>query len=365
MANWAAERADQTIMQLNQINISTGLPFYQPYVEKMCSAGYTGPLCGACKEGFGHSGQRCVRCIHRSANSFVYFLVCLFMFIVPALQTLLHSKNVQNRHQLQRSCSGDLGSARHDSALSGPLTSIRQGSGRGWAVDQLAEESAGAASRKDIQMVPVVHQQSGGVGIGSATGDGTRPAHADQMNVAQTLTPYMSGVVPTALDNLAAAAAAGNVAGRGFSQAPSHSSNEDGFSASLEPWSGPDAADDTGRQHISKKQLPARLPAATAVTAAAVASLPVAQQPNVQQPSQCKLSSLLAHLFSTEALESTPSVSPLPAKGPAAAATTGDVYKPEYYHTDVMTVSAREGYPAQLSSRQCMVPQLPPACVLL
>eukprot|EP00878_Enallax_costatus_P009740 GHUV01010172.1.p1 GENE.GHUV01010172.1~~GHUV01010172.1.p1 ORF type:complete len:404 (+),score=84.90 GHUV01010172.1:227-1438(+) len=82
MADWAAEHASMTITQLNEKSNGTGLPYYQPYVANMCSSGYTGPLCGACAEGFGHSGQRCVKCMHHSTNSFIYFLVCLFIIII-------------------------------------------------------------------------------------------------------------------------------------------------------------------------------------------------------------------------------------------------------------------------------------------
>lgn len=359
MANWAAEHADRTITQLNQIDPSSRLPFYQPYVDNMCFEGYTGPLCGACMDGFGHSGQRCVKCVHRSTNSFFYFLVCLFMFIMPALQTLLHSKNVQKRHHFQR-----LGTApRFGRAQSGPQESIRRGSRRNWVVERVPEEIDDAPTNKNIQMVPVKDQQQlGGIGIGSPVSDVQRPAHPDQVGVVRSLTPYVSGELPPTQANLAAAAATnGSDTIGGLDRAVS---TDEVSTGSLGPFSGPGAAPDVLRQHSSEQQLP--IPAAAVVAAAAAAAS--AQQQSLQQPLRSRPSSLIAHLFNTEPLDRTPSVSPwavdpqsmtaprppkvAPVKpvdavlavgaavGPAAALATADALKPKFYHTDVMTVSA-------------------------
>lgn len=92
MAKWALLAADTPTALLTASDINT-------YMAGMCTHGYTGPICGACQAGFGHSGHACVKCPPRSVNSFIYFLVCCFMLLVPALQMVLHSKGVSKSAQ--------------------------------------------------------------------------------------------------------------------------------------------------------------------------------------------------------------------------------------------------------------------------
>lgn len=93
MAKWSLAAADTPTALLTTEEINT-------YMAVMCTRGYTGPICGACQPGFGHSGHACVKCPPRSVNSFIYFLVCCFMLLVPALQMVLHAKGVSKNKKL-------------------------------------------------------------------------------------------------------------------------------------------------------------------------------------------------------------------------------------------------------------------------
>lgn len=98
MTDWAELHADRSITQLNSINHTTGAPIYKQYLDLgMCAPGYDGPLCGACEAGHGHRSHACVKCLPKQINSLLYFLVCCVMFLIPAIQMLMHSKNVEKR----------------------------------------------------------------------------------------------------------------------------------------------------------------------------------------------------------------------------------------------------------------------------
>lgn len=93
MATWAYTAANLSTAQMNSSVVT-------PYMDSMCAQGYTGPLCGACEPMYGHTGTTCVKCLESGANSFLYFLVCCFMMVVPAVQMVLHAKGVNKNTQL-------------------------------------------------------------------------------------------------------------------------------------------------------------------------------------------------------------------------------------------------------------------------
>jgi len=93
MASWAYMNSNLSTAMMTPTVIA-------PYMERMCLPGYTGPLCGACEAEYGHAGSSCVECLPRSANTLLYFLVCCFMFIIPVVQMVLHSKNVDKNTRL-------------------------------------------------------------------------------------------------------------------------------------------------------------------------------------------------------------------------------------------------------------------------
>lgn len=98
MANWSYAHAHLSVMQLNDTII-------QPYMQYMCSHGYTGPLCGSCQPDYGHRAHDCAKCMPQAANSFLYFLVCCFMLLVPVVQMVLHTNSVRRNTQLMAAAS--------------------------------------------------------------------------------------------------------------------------------------------------------------------------------------------------------------------------------------------------------------------
>eukprot|EP00775_Hariotina_reticulata_P009586 gene9586-9749_t len=100
MAEWSYRQAHLTTSQLNQGDRSAAVPvpLYMEYMSNMCSPGYDGALCGSCQSGYGRlGGNSCGKCRSKAVNGFLYFLVTLVMMLIPALQVLLHSKNVKQR----------------------------------------------------------------------------------------------------------------------------------------------------------------------------------------------------------------------------------------------------------------------------
>jgi hypothetical protein len=90
MAGWAHGHSDVPTMRMNDTVVA-------PYMDSMCALGYDGPLCGSCSVDYGRAGTACVRCPPRGVNSFLYFLVCIFMLVSPVVQMLLHSTTVRAR----------------------------------------------------------------------------------------------------------------------------------------------------------------------------------------------------------------------------------------------------------------------------
>lgn len=128
MAAWAYVHAPLQTSQL-------GATAVRGYMDQMCASGYTGPLCGACAMqpiAYGHSGFRCIRCLPAGWNTLLYLLVCCVMFAIPAMQMVLHSKNVHKRTLHLAAQGGAAG-------LGGPMRNP-------WASSTSGAQAAGAAS---------------------------------------------------------------------------------------------------------------------------------------------------------------------------------------------------------------------------
>jgi hypothetical protein len=156
MSDWAYNHRQLDITQLNKATNPNGTPLLQEYMQYMCLPGYEGPLCGSCEEyptPYGHSTHTCRPCPSPSFNNLWYFVVSVFMFVVPVLNMWLHSQNVRKRSaQIHRA---RIGSIQQQVAVQ-PLAGLVQQ--ESLAPDTAAAGPAGSGA-KAVELAALQQQQ--------------------------------------------------------------------------------------------------------------------------------------------------------------------------------------------------------------
>jgi hypothetical protein len=197
MADWAWNNQRYNITQLN-----SNRPLLDDYMRHMCNPGYEGPLCGACQEHptpYGHSTHTCHECPRASINSFYYFIVSVFMFVVPVLNMWLHSQNVRKRSAQMRRA--NISSMQH--AIGQPAAGVVQHESLNPA-SKPAADAAIAAGRADsgattIELAALQQQQQQKLGAIHTVSDayGALKPDQDVASAASSGSASKPGIIPT------------------------------------------------------------------------------------------------------------------------------------------------------------------------
>jgi hypothetical protein len=205
MATWAYGAANMSTLQMNGTLI-------EPYMKHMCVKGYTGPLCGACEPDHGHTGTTCIKCLPQQTNSFLYFLVCCFMMVVPVVQMLLHAKGVNKNTELVAAAS-KLSWSSYPSGMQPVLSGSNAGGGSYTPVlptlkeRQQSEEEANAAAMgadvvpKDVAAVEMAHMHRTYVCPSAAVAAGAAPPPAPAAATQAGLPPPPPAAAAAAMDD--------------------------------------------------------------------------------------------------------------------------------------------------------------------
>jgi hypothetical protein len=197
MADWAWNNQRYNITQLNN-----NKPLLDDYMRHMCNPGYEGPLCGACQEHptpYGHSTHTCHECPRASINSFYYFIVSVFMFVVPVLNMWLHSQNVRKRSaQIRRA---HISSMQH--AVGRPMAGLAQQESLSPAPKPAADDAAtkaaggGDGGGTNIELAALQRQQQFGAYRTVPDAYGVPRTDQDVASAAQSGPASKPGVIPT------------------------------------------------------------------------------------------------------------------------------------------------------------------------
>lgn len=174
MTDWAYRHTNYTIRELNYLTSpNSSQPIYMEYMSYMCPTGYSGPLCGACQPGFGHSGNTCEKCHSKAVNALFFIGMCLLTFLIPGVSMFMHIGEVKRRtrkltdwqkqQQNQGSCAAAAPAAAASPAAAAPAagTELTEGprgaagdNHRGCAAAPTATAAAGAAPLHQQQQQP-------------------------------------------------------------------------------------------------------------------------------------------------------------------------------------------------------------------